>query len=175
MKNHNRRIPIVFYVGWVLLFLGMVSWGMTSGLYAKYTSRGNASDEARVAQFIFDTEKADKSLEFIEISSIEKPGDQKKYEFTVSNGTAENCSEVVQNYQVSVTISGNMPLAYTLQKNGDAGVSNQDNAGTLPAGKYQCDHFVLTVEWPKEKNDIQYANGSSVGEVILTITSEQAD
>ena len=174
MKNHNRRIPIVFYVGWVLLFLGMISWGMTSGLYAKYTSRGNASDEARVAQFLFNTGKTDESRAFIEISSIEKPGDQMKYEFTVSNGTSENCSEVAQDYQVDVTISGNMPLAYTLQKN-DEPTPNQGGGGTLPAGTYQCDRFVLTVEWPKDENDIQYANGSSVGEVILTITSEQAD
>ncbi len=173
MKKLNRKTPIVFYVGVMLLCLVMFSFNLTSGLYARYATEDMASDRARVAKFVFDVKKSGTS-EFIDISNIQKPGDNAVYDFIVSNGTMENCCEVEQNYTVSVTIQGSMPLSYTIQKNEESAVS-ADVSDTLPAGEPHFDTYRLTIEWPNEENDAVFANGTAVGEVILTITSVQVD
>ncbi len=174
MKKLNRKTPIVFYIGVVLLCLVMVSINMTSGLYARYTSRDQSSDSARVARFVFDVKKSG-TTEFIDISDIKRPGDKKVYEFVVSNGTEENCCEVAQQYTVDVAINGSMPLTYTLSKNGAAEALAASASDVLVAGTVDSDTYTLTIEWPSEMNDAIYANGTAVGEVILTITSEQMD
>lgn len=173
MKKLNKKTPIVFYLGMMLLCLVMLSFNLTSGLYARYTTKSSASDSSRVASFVFDV-SATGSAEFLDISEITKPGDNKEYTFVVSNGTVDNCCEVKQQYTVDITINGSMPLTYTLAKNGEAGVS-ASATDVLIAGEVDFDTYTLIIEWPPNQNDVKYANGAAVGEVILTVRSEQVD
>lgn len=173
MKKLNKKTPIVFYVGMMLLCLVMLSFNLTSGLYARYTSKGSASDSSRVASFVFDV-SASGTEKFLDISEITKPGDSKDYTFIVSNGTEDNCCEVEQRYTVDIMINGSMPLTYTLAKNDEEGVS-VSATDVLAAGTVDFDTYTLTIEWPSAQNDVKYANGTAVGEVVLTITSEQVD
>lgn len=172
LNRSKRRTPIVFYVGVALLIFAMLSFNLTSGLYARYVSRGSASDEARVASFMFDVEKTAESKNFIDISDIKNPGDSVEYSFTVSNGTPDDHSEVAQNYSIKVLIDGNMPLSYTLN---DTPITAEGVSGVLAAGEYDSESFKLYVEWPEDLNDESLANGSAVGLVTLVITSEQID
>lgn len=174
MKKLNKRTPFMFYIGVGMLFLVMLSFNLTSGLYARYTSADTASDSARVASFVFDVNRTS-AVKFIDISDITTPGDTKEYTFVVSNGTEGKCCEVKQQYTVSVEVNGNLtPISWTLSQNDGAAVASPVT-DILTAGVVDSDTYTLTIVWPKEENDVRYANGMAMGEVILTVTSEQVD
>ena len=50
MKKSNNNMPIVFYVGLLLVCLTFFSVHMSSGLYARYASSATGSSSARVAR-----------------------------------------------------------------------------------------------------------------------------
>ena len=174
MKKMNKKTPAVFYLGICLLLVVLLSVNLTSGLYAHYTSKDIGSDGARVAAFIFDVSTSDTSQnEFIDLSSIKKPGDKVVYTFVVSNGTEDKYCEVAQAYSLEISSIGNMPLTVELQKNGVPVSLSCD--GELSAGSYNCDTFTLTVEWPAAENNAAYANGSAVSRILISISSTQVD
>lgn len=173
MKKSNTKTPIAFYIGLSVLFLVMVSFSLTSGLYARYLSRDSAENNARVAAFVFNVEKTEASSAFPDISDIQRPGDRMQYAFIITNGTGNRCSEVKQQYTVTVTVNGNMPLVCTLTQNGET--AEHTAIGVLEAGVADAHAYTLTVEWPSDQNDAEFANGMTVGEVILTVASEQVD
>lgn len=51
MEKSNKKAPIVFYIGTVLLCVWLTSVCLIGGLYAKYSTYASSSDSARVALF----------------------------------------------------------------------------------------------------------------------------
>ena len=112
MSKSNKKTPIVFYVGIVLACLTLISVYMTSGLYARYTTRATSSDSARVAKFrVTDTltvtdSKGDEVNSFTMIEDSLIPGESTTYAFEVQND-----SEVAVRFSVRGEASiNNLPL-----------------------------------------------------------------
>ena len=88
MTKSNKRTPPVFYAGLIVLVLVLFSTHMTGGLYARFVSRAEGSDDARVAKFdvastmdpgvdlainldFYDSNKRTDSVQFVVTSSSE--------------------------------------------------------------------------------------------------------
>ncbi len=171
-SNPAMRIALI------LLCLVLASSYLVAGMLAKYTTSDSDGDTARVAKFIFRLSDTGTS-HFIDLSDIKQPGDSKEYEFTVSSAG----SEITEQYRAIMQLNGSMPLVCTLEVGSDTATidrlaasdvdlpQEKELTGVLNSDK----EFKLTVEWPADKNDLKYASGSAVGELILTVTGIQVD
>lgn len=163
MKKSNKKTPVVFYVGILLLFLFMVSLNLTGGLYARYTTVYESGDGARVAVF-----KADFKLEDGELSDVEEVditfafGDQTEYRLQVSNQ-----SEVSVNYRViAENVTNNLPLNITVTELSGAAYDEMLDADTTK-------ELVLTIDW--NGTEISPDHSGKVDLIKLTIVAEQVD
>ena len=183
MKRSFRRSHLRICLP-IFLCLLALSFTLTSGIFARYTTKFTGSDEARVAAFVFQAESTG-ATEIVDIeNNIKNPGDDFVYLFKVTNRDGAKICEVAQEYTVLVEIDGNMPLVCTLVKNSDpplsfdtfTGSENSLNSiGTLAAGTEESDSFRLTVEWPDTENGAEYANGAAYGKIRLTVESKQTN
>ena len=167
----------------VLMYLVILTSSLSSGLYARYTSKGSGTDNARVARFEFVTESTS-AVEVIDIGDISSPGDSVTYQFKVANNNGSSVCEVAQRYTVSIKVDGNMPLACELSQGGGASDNLETFSGSkrtliiegeLLAGEVDEDTFSLTVKWPEDQNSADLANGMALGKITLTVTSQQMD
>ena len=98
MKKSNTNMPIVFYVGLLLVCLSFFSVHMSSGLYARYTSQVTGSGSARVAALDISnkivTHDASIVLNFLDPDQFSD-----SVEIQVKTG-----SEVTMQYDVIVTL-----------------------------------------------------------------------
>ena len=170
----------------VLLCLVLMSSCLVAGMLAKHVSGDSEADSSRVAKFAFSVSDKDTS-QIIDLSGIQKPGDLKTYNFSVSSG-----SEVSVSYDITLAINGNMPLTCTVTKAGSGGSSTsvlsavmpgdgngtsetKHEAGSFPPSSSASDDYSLTVEWPSTENDIAFASAGSAAEVKLIVTGWQVD
>ena len=123
MKQQNRKTPLVFRLGIVLLCAMLCSCYLMGGLYARYTSSVAGSSTAKVAVFGVSCSSADANTsKTLEIGSA----DTVTYVFTV-----ENTSEVTIQYTIEVT---NLP----------AGVTVTGNSNTFSLGIGESQEHTLT-------------------------------
>lgn len=173
----------------VLLCMVLISTWMLSGLMARYVSGGSGSDSARTAAFVFQLQDGI-GTQYIDLSGITRPGDSKSYTFIISNADADIVSEVAESYHIEIQMNGSLPLTAAVKKQADKDnlielsmlettvekpIIGNAEGGVFQAARSREDTYILTVTWPEEQNDVKYANGSGVAEVILTVTAEQAD
>lgn len=159
MSKSNKKTPIVFYVGIVLACLTLISVYMTSGLYARYTTRATSSDSARVAKFrvtntltVIDS-KGDEVNRFTMIEDSLIPGESTTYTFAVQND-----SEVAVRFSVRGEASiNNLPLEMS------------PVAITLAPNKSGSVTFV--VSWPANEDDPAY--GDMIELIEIFVTAEQ--
>ena len=87
MEKVNKKTPIVFYVGIVLLGLVIISSYFTNGLYARYAVSEFSYDDARIASFDVNiVSGVNLYSELIELGEIQ-PGDERSISFTVNNNS----------------------------------------------------------------------------------------
>lgn len=160
MSKSNKKTPIVFYVGIVLACLTLISVYMTSGLYARYTTRATSSDSARVAKFrVTDTltvtdSKGDEVNSFTMIEDSLIPGESTTYTFAVQND-----SEVAVRFSVRGEASiNNLPLDIP------------DNVSVTLAPN-TSGNVTFVVSWPANKNDPAY--GDMIELIEIFVTAEQ--
>ena len=178
----------------VLLCLTLVSFYLLCGMYARYTSEGGGSDSARVAAFVFHVSSTPETNS-IPIEQINKPGDKSTYSITIKNNSSGATSEVKESYTIAVSINGSMPLSCTMKKTDSASdlfsINNYSGSEsgtalkktnteaetrqTFTASTQGTDTYSLVVEWPSDKNNAKYANGSGQAEIVITITGVQED
>ncbi len=161
MSKSNRNIPIVFYVGLLVVCLTFFSVHMSSGLYARYTTQASGGDSARVAKFLVTDEltvtnsNGDpvESVTMVNASLI--PGDETTYTFSVKND-----SEVTVRFSVrGEQVSGDLPLDMTSPSVSIA----PKTSGTV--------EFV--VSWPANKSDPAY--GDMIALIEIFTTAEQVN
>lgn len=179
--RRSEKINIwIFRIAAVLLCLTVLSvWG-TSGLYARYSTSTSGSDGARVALW--------GSRESIQLDSKQlpkQPGQSCTYKLTVSNqrSTGE-ISEVTQKYYIEVVTAGNLPLTYTLTKDGETVGSftetssnktwtvSEDNM-VFQAGVAGKDTYTMTVTWPAGQVSAALANVPDY--IQVNLCAEQVD
>ena len=179
--RRSEKINIwIFRIAAVLLCLTVLSvWG-TSGLYARYSTSTSGSDGARVALW--------GSSESIQLDSQQlpkQPGQSCTYKLTVSNqrSTGE-ISEVTQKYHIEVVTAGNLPLTYTLTKDGTqigpfpetanhkVWTVSEDNM-VFQAGVARESKYTMTVTWPAGQVSAALANVPDY--IQVNVRSEQVD
>lgn len=108
---------IMMRIACTLFCLVLISTSMMSGLYAKYTARGEGSDSARVAEFTVEGQLSPNDVT-VDIGNAQTEG-----EFTL---TTSNTSEVAVRYDV--VLEATVPAGITVSLDGVA--------GSLVGGKY---------------------------------------
>ena len=180
--RRSEQINIwIFRIAAVLLCLTVMSvWG-TSRLYARYSTTASGSDGARVALW-----GSSQTIQLANSNTLPKqPGQSCSYTLTVTNKRESgDISEVAQKYSIQVVTAGNLPLTYTLTRNGTKigtytettskptwTVAEDDMA--FAAGTAGTDSYVLTVTWPGGENSPALA---SIPDYIeINVCSEQVD
>ena len=157
MKKSNTHMPIVFYVGLLLVCLTFFSIHMSSGLYARYVTQASGSDSARVATFdLAMTGDLEQNL-----SLTLDPGETQTYTFTFTNS-----GETTLAYRFElINTTGNLPLTFS------------SDQGTLGMGQ-TVQGVTCKITWPKETEtgnptDPEYAGMVDV--VTVRVIVEQVD
>lgn len=102
MRKQKPNIAIIAAL--VLLCLVMVSTSLTSGLYAKFISRGAGEDSARVAAFDVQVTP----LEPKEITLTNVTESEKEYEFTmISRSEVAVSADVIVTFDINKLLDGN--------------------------------------------------------------------
>ena len=163
----------------VLLCLVLGSSYLVAGMLAKYTSGDSEDDSSRVAKFSFFVSDVGDS-HIVDLRGIEKPGDELTYSFSVNSN-----SEVSVSYDITLMVNGSMPLTATVNTatplsvsvpgNDTGAEATRESAGTFTTNPGGGNDYTLTVNWPADQNDLEFASGGSAAEVRLVVTGMQID
>lgn len=163
MSKSNRNIPIVFYVGLLVVCLTFFSVHMSSGLFARYTTQASGEDSARVAKFEINEDltitngQGDVSHEFA-VGDTLIPSQSTRYTYEVKNS-----SEVAVKFIVSgQSLFHELPLVLTekelLLQPGETGQITFEVAWDMTDDKYLDASY-------SEKIDM----------ILITVRTEQVD
>jgi len=162
----NIKTPLVFKLGVVLLVVLMLTFHMTGGLYARYSTTASGGDSARVAKFDFEI-GADSITQFQNLSLDMAPGENQTVQIKVQNKGEVALRCVV----TAVNLTGNLPIQIAEAtgdlQNGDIVAVSRDIGigGTV--------EFDWTVVWPEADADITYVGKIDV--IKITVAVEQID
>ncbi len=178
-RNDTKKINVPLRLAGVLLLLVVITiCVMPTGFYAKYAVSAKGNDNAEVASFNFTAENAGSKT--LDLSTIRYPGTEASFEFTVSNGTASNVSEVAQSVKITLTQTGDaLPLVFTVEEKDGGGSTKTVASGVatelvqFKAAEPNEKTYVLKVIWPENENDVSLMNKKPT--VTLTVTAEQID
>jgi len=169
MKELNRKTPVVFYVGILLLAAVLITFHMSGGLYAKYRATADASDSARVAAYVFELVNEDQSIEIPVTYNADGSG---IYTVQVKNTNGVKTCEVSQSYAITVTkLTDNIGLTLALYSDAECTVA-VDGTGTLPAGTAETDTFYLKISLPANP---EYTVASEIDLIHISVSSAQID
>ncbi len=167
MQQFRKRERFIICAFAVLLCLTLVSFWMTSNIYARYTAEAMGSDSARVAKFSV-TESGELTKELkVPIA----PGESLNYQVEVTNN-----SEVAIDYVISAENKyENLPLEFSIGDVSDAGSSKKlsETAGTIGANDSSAYTYRFKVSWPNDKNSPDYAGMADV--IVITLEARQKD
>ena len=197
-KNGGKRV-----LPWIVVFalcLTLFSSCMIATIMAKYVSTAGNDANAKVASFVFDTLK-DKNKENFkwvigsggsDETTVDDVTDAtltfKAKNYTGESGTPTTLSEVFQKYGLTIKAKGDLPLQFTLTKNGakvtaisDAAFTTLDEEGITVEKTFvisdlsdataeemqpkvpKLDTYVLTAHWIDGK---PYLSGETKMETI---------
>ena len=127
-----------------------------------------AIKNGEIAEFIFEAKRTNHiELEFENL----KAGENKEYEFQVSNTKDNNITNVTTEYQITIKTFHFMPLIIELYKNNELVMTcdqkysrNTDNALVCNSNIWELEHnstktdkFKIKVAFPNEYNSLEYA------------------
>lgn len=181
MKKLNRRTPVVFHVGLVILCMVLISTYLTGGLYARYTSSDSSSDSARVAKFDIKNQITSHVVD-LELHFFDSAKSSASLPFSVTSG-----SEVSVKYDVVVNMPA-LPDGYNydwleVNLNGQILPPQSENIFTFSeVGKFapnddSTHEYVLTLTIRSEYLGMPPAglNDLENGGVAITVHAEQID
>lgn len=147
-RRNHMKLNIPMCLGLVLLCLTLISIHFTSGLYAKYVSKNDAEDSARVAKFDVVVSPKDLSLNDVVLATMESNSDDKSSCVL----TIDNKSEVAVNYELLLEYKSGNSKGIThsfLRGNKDA------QKGSLePASKIDDIELLFSVDWDNFTKDV---------------------
>lgn len=153
----------------ILLAFTIYSFWMLGGLYARYVTKAEGGDNARVAYFqIADSNTLQKTYKLVPMST-----DNQEQAFTVN---MSNNSETAVRYTFSIEKEGNLPLNITAQNNGN--VLTKDTVSDVwsverAAGKSGDEEYKFTLSLDNTEENYRYSGG--VESIRLTVKAEQID
>lgn len=184
VQKKKNSSPVVLRLAAVLMILVLMTTGIVSGRYARYVTTASNSDSARVAAFVFEVMEQGGQDWQLNLDSLQKPGDQQSFSFAVTNTLGEGkVSEVSIGYTVSVKAEGSIPVTITVKEAEEqkltldctGNVSSSFHGVAFEAADAKTHNYILTVEWPEEKNGIEYAEGKRVLVLTVSVKGEQVD
>jgi hypothetical protein len=170
----NSKTPICFLAGLLLLCLTLISTHMTSGLYAKYITFADGSDNARVAEFSISqslqiTKGDNTPAETFIIGDDLYPGKRTTYTYSVTNN-----SEVAVEFIVSGReLLGDLPLVIRSGETSVELVAQAKDCASLMLSPKQSGVLTFYVEWPETQNDISFVG--MISQIEITVRAEQKD
>ena len=182
MKRKMEINKSLYHIGILLFIAVVISTYFVMGIYAKYTSKSTSSEEARVAAYIFNVSEKTGNY-FIDLENIKKPGDFATYEFTITNDNGSTISEVTQEYFISISQKGTIPLTTKLTRVSDSqdviNLSNMidegNTSGIIKASESKTITYILTVTWDSAYNSYLYGQDGNFSKIEIEIKSEQKD
>lgn len=171
-----KNIPIRVAV--VLFCLTLLSVYLVTGLFARYTTTAQSSDQARVAAFSIQSGIQDGDTQSKTVRTEIVPGAAQEVNIVIHNK-----SEVAVEYTVKVAKkTDNLPLTLKLEKVGDVPdptSAENENANAFTVQQIPGDHtdtYQLTITWPKSENtENDLALMGMVDHVMVTVTATQID
>ncbi len=160
----------------------LLSSVLITNVWGKYFSQTSGENGANIAAWVFDVKDETNSIDIVLKNTIQKPGDFYEYKFSVTNKNGATVSQVKQNYTITLTQQGSLPLTYTLTTEGKDPASKTATASgetwelesdELAASTEKTVNYVLKVEWKEEENDSKYAEG--VASIKVVFHSEQIE
>ncbi len=181
MKNSGS---VIMRIAVILLSLTLLSCGLITGRYARFTTGDSSGDSARVAKWVFVVENNGASSVFL-LQDINKPGDSQTFSFVVKNNSGSSVSEVSESYTLDLSIDGGIPLTGTFTKNSgtpvnvnavSTGSASASATGSFLPGSNDSDTYDLVLTWPDTYilGDV-YSSGRIMSYVTLTVTGVQID
>lgn len=157
MRQRKIRHNPAMLLAMILLCLTLISTHLTAGLYARYTSTGTGTDEARVAKF-----EVTESGAFTTTFQAETyPGDTEERKIQIENKSevAVNCTVTLNNkYQ-------NLPIRLM--------INGEENTCSIPLAPGEKGAYTVEFSWQASGNDLAYIGMVDLIEVQLT--AEQID
>lgn len=188
MKKHLTAGRVIRY----LLYLSTVSTLVISVTYARFTleMRGEGSISAAAVAMDITGGAGNSALDLTTQLQGLHPGEKKELTIAVTNQKGDIASEVAQEYSITISTTGNLPLTYTLtSSNSDdssegtyvtklteemSGTVMTWTGGLLPyvdTGTGIAHTYKLTVEWPSGSADEKLAD--EIDLVTLTVDAKQ--
>ncbi len=118
MNKLNKKTPIIFYVALSVLCVTLVSFSLTGGLFAKYTSSVSGSDSARVAKYDVSVSE----ISPIALNSYDPDALVSECLFTVTSN-----SEVSIRYDIVVDFGMALPDFVSFKIDGRTGAADTAN------------------------------------------------
>ncbi len=179
MRKHLSAIRIAAYL-FCLSAAGALVIGTT---YAFYSSSVSGSAKAKTAAFALDvTDSHQNQVDLTAELAGMRPSQEKEIAFVVTNTKNSTVSDVAQEYSITITTTGNLPLTYKLQ---GADISAPEggyvtesgplswSGGLLPFSSSGVTHtYVLTVIWPPDDDDESLSD--EIDLITMTIDARQA-
>ena len=157
----KRKFKIIL----ILLFLIPCFYKITYSFF--HSEASLAIQNGGIAEFIFETKRTNHiELEFDNL----KAGENREYEFQVSNTKNDNITNVTTEYQITLKTFHFMPLLIELYKNNELVMTcdetysrNTDNALVCNSDIWQLEHnstktdnFKIKISFPNEYNSLEY-------------------
>ncbi len=172
-ENLHRNTPklnIPLCIASVIFCLTLFSTYFVSGLYARYTSTGQAGSSARVA--VFSVKGGDALTKPIVAELV--PGETVTKTLIIANN-----SEVAVDYKIEVkNNTENLPLIFYVAKDTEeqpTSVEMQPEilfTDSAAAGKGES-RYTLYIEWESHEDNLE--NIGKVDQILVTVTATQAD
>ncbi len=170
MQKHPKRQSNHFLrSAGVLLLLVIVTAMLIPGMYARFLTRANGGDSAKVASFSITSQLLDASdvlTEKIDLSM--KPGDTETYTIKIKNDSevSVSCTLTVANQ------TGNLPLELSLNGGTPDHATVSITADSHSPGD-AVHTYTLTVHWPTTDN--QYTYQGKLDRLTVTVSCVQID
>lgn len=158
MRRSEKKKKWILYAAVLLLCLTAASVYAVGTLQARYSSRASGSGGASVALWA--------STQTVTLNGTlpAQPGGSCTYPISVSNTKDGKTCEVSQSYSITVKTAGNLPLSFSLTRDGTEVGTFTESAGApdwtveaddmaFPAGTAGTHNYVLTVTWPAGQTD----------------------
>ncbi len=171
MERKNKKTPLVFRVGVILLCFALVSFHMVSnGLYARYSTNAGGSVGTKIAYAVVEV-----SYEESDGENVIGSGEQYEYELTVTNQKNGQVSEVALEYTIYVEVPETIVLDVSVS---DATKIGEETTGTLAfkanaplrAGVSESVVHTVTVQG----GDATVGSHENVG-ITVRVKAEQVD
>ena len=151
MKKNMLYIMICVFV--------LVIFSFSALTFARYAHKTYGTSNLQTASMVIDA-NIGSGLSVVLNEMI--PGSVEDYNFSVSNFKSDRISEVSSSYRIKITKTNNLPVSFSLYKDGVLTNVLDTNLETpsyiFNGDEEQTHNYQLRIEWDGSINDYKYAN-----------------